>query len=171
MDFDPDLEHSFAANRSRLLRFLVARGAGDEAEDLLQDLWLRLTKAEPNLAMHSIGYMMRAADRLMIDKFRSQRQASLRERAWSEAQPGMSDHTPGPTAERHVAANQELKLVERTVADLGERPAAIFRRHRIEGISQRVIAEELGISISTVESDLRRVYGALVELRSTLDEG
>lgn len=171
MDFDPDLEQSFAVNRPRLLRFLVARGAGDEAEDLLQDLWLRLTKVEPSPAMHSIGYMMRAADRLMIDRFRSRRQATLREQAWSDAQAGATDHAPAPNAERIVTASQELQLIEQTIARLGERPAAIFRRHRIEGIPQRVIAEELGISISTVESDLRRVYGALVDLRSTLDEG
>lgn len=171
MDFDPDLEQSFAVNRPRLLRFLVARGAGDEAEDLLQDLWLRLTKVDPSPAMHSIGYMMRAADRLMIDRFRSRRQATLREQAWSDAQAGATDHAPAPNAERIVAASQELQLIEQTIARLGERPAAIFRRHRIEGIPQRVIAEELGISISTVESDLRRVYGALVDLRSTLDEG
>ena len=171
MDFDPDLEQSFAVNRPRLLRFLVARGAGDEAEDLLQDLWLRLTKVEPSPAMHSIGYMMHAADRLMIDRFRSRRQATLREQAWSDAQAGATDHAPAPNAERIVTASQELQLIEQTIARLGERPAAIFRRHRIEGIPQRVIAEELGISISTVESDLRRVYGALVDLRSTLDEG
>ena len=171
MDFDPDLEQSFAAHRPRLLRFLVARGAGDEAEDLLQDLWLRLTRVEPSPAMHGLGYMMRAADRLMIDRFRSRRQATLREQAWSEAQPGMSEEAPAPTAERIVAAGQELELIEQTLTNLGERPATIFRRHRIDGMAQRAIAEELGVSISTVESDLRRVYAALVDLRSTLDEG
>ena len=31
--------------RGRLLRFLAARGAGDEAEDVLQDLWQRVAAA------------------------------------------------------------------------------------------------------------------------------
>ena len=56
------------------------------------------------------------------------------------------------------------------VAPLPERAVAVFRRTRIDGVTQRVIAGELGVSISTVESDLRLVYRALAELRERLDE-
>jgi RNA polymerase sigma-70 factor (ECF subfamily) len=46
----------------------------------------------------------------------------------------------------------------------------IFRRSRIDGIAQRAIAEEFGVSISTVEGDLRAIYRVLAELRERLDE-
>ena len=46
----------------------------------------------------------------------------------------------------------------------------MFRRHRIEGVSQRQIADEFGVSLSTVESDLRRAYGRIVAVRRAIDE-
>ena len=52
----------------------------------------------------------------------------------------------------------------------GTRPAAIFRRHRVDEVPQRKIAEEFGVSLSTVESDLRRAYRALAELKERMDE-
>ncbi len=165
------LEQAYLAHRPRLLRFLAARGAGDAAEDLLQELWLRLAGASDPEAAAGLGYMMRAADRLMIDRYRSQRQARQRDQAWSQAQPGLAeDIAPAPDAERSIAARQHVERVERTLGTLGERPAAIFRRHRIEGLPQRDIAAEFGVSLSTVESDLRRVYRALADLRREFDE-
>ncbi|MCZ8369975.1 MAG: hypothetical protein O9293_08430 [Porphyrobacter sp.] len=60
------LEEAFLGNRERLQRFLRARGAGEGAEDLLQDLWLRFAAAPDPAAACGLAYMMRAADRLMI---------------------------------------------------------------------------------------------------------
>ena len=171
MSSNSPLEQAYLANRPRLLRFLAARGAGDSAEDLLQELWLRLAGAADSEAAAGLGYMMRVADRLMIDRYRSRRQETLREQAWSEAQPGLVDDvTPEPDAERSIAARQHFAEVERALAALGDRPAAIFRRHRIDGVAQRDIAAEFGVSLSTVESDLRRAYRALADLRRMIDE-
>jgi RNA polymerase sigma-70 factor (ECF subfamily) len=165
------LEQAYLAHRPRLLRFLAARGAGDAAEDLLQELWLRLAAASDPDAAAGLSYMMRAADRLMIDRYRSQRQAQQRDHAWSQSQPGLVENiAPAPDAERSITARQHFARVEQTLSMIGERPAAVFRRHRIDGIPQRDIAAEFGISISTVESDLRRAYRALADLRRELDE-
>jgi len=165
------LEQAYLANRDRLLRFLRARGAGDAAEDLVQDLWLRLAAAPDLQAAAGLGYMMRAADRLMIDRYRAERQATLRDKAWAEAQPGMTDDiAPAPDAERALAARQQVAAVEAALGEVGERAAAMFRRHRIEGVSQRQIADEFGVSLSTVESDLRRAYGRIVAVRRAIDE-
>lgn len=162
------LEQAYLAQRERLLRFLRARGAGEAAEDLLQELWLRLAAAPDPAAACGLGYMMRAADRLMIDRYRSERQAALRDRAWSEAQPGMADGVaPAPGPERALAARQEVARLERALAEIGPRPAAILRRHRIDGLTQRDIATEFGVSLSTVESDLRRAYAAILAMRES----
>jgi RNA polymerase sigma factor (sigma-70 family) len=160
------LEQAYLAHRERLLRFLRARGAGEAAEDLLQELWLRLSAAPDPAAATGLGYMMRAADRLMIDRYRSERQARSRDKAWAEAQPGMADGiAPAPGPERAFAARQDVARLERALADLGSRPAAILRRHRIDGLTQREIAAEFGVSLSTVESDLRRAYAAILAMR------
>lgn len=160
------LEEAYLAHRERLLRFLRARGGGESAEDLLQELWLRLAAAPDPAAACGLGYMMRAADRLMIDRYRSERQATLRDKAWSEAQPGMDDGiAPTPDPERDLVARQEVARVERALAELGPRAAAILRRHRIDGLTQREVAAEFGVSLSTVESDLRRAYARIVAIR------
>ncbi len=171
MAANPLLEKAYLAQRERLLRFVRARGAGDAAEDLLQELWLRLAAAPDPAAASGMAYMMRAADRLMIDRYRSAKQAGLREKAWAEAQPGLADNiAPAPGPERSIAARQQLAAVQQALEEVGERAAALFRRHRIDGVSQRALAEEFGISLSTVESDLRRVYARIVDVRRTIDE-
>ncbi len=165
------LETAFVANRSRLLRFLVARGAGDDAEDILQELWLRLSQAADHAAAARLAYMMRTADRLLIDRFRSARQSQLRERRWVEALPGVAEGvSPAPDAGRVIESREHARLVEEALNEVGERPAAIFRRHRIDGTAQRQIAAEFSISLSTVESDLRRAYRAVDEVRKFIDE-
>jgi RNA polymerase sigma-70 factor (ECF subfamily) len=165
------LEQAYLAHRARLLRFLLARGAGEAAEDLLQDLWLRLAAAPDPAAATGLAYMMRAADRLMIDRYRSFRQAALRDQAWAETQPGLADDiAPAADAERLIAGRQHVAAIEAALTDLGPRAAAIFRRHRIDGLAQREIAAEFGVSLSTVESDLRRAYGRILDVRRTMDE-
>ena len=64
----------------------------------------------------------------------------------------------------------QSRMVGTALAAVGERPAAIFRRHRIDGIGQRQVAAEMGVSLSTVESDLRRAYAALAAMKERLDE-
>ena len=165
------LAEAFLAQRERLLRFLRARGAGEAAEDLLHELWLRLSGAADPEAAAGIGYMMRAADRLMIDRYRAERQARLRDKAWAEAQPGLADNiAPAPGPERAIAARQQVAAIEAALADLGPRAAAIVRRHRVDGVPQRDIAAEFGVSLSTVESDLRRAYARILDARRAFDE-
>ena len=165
------LEAVFLSSRDRLLAFLRAHGAGDAAEDLLQELWLKVSSAPAGPIAQPLSYLYRAANNLMLDRYRSQQQAGKRDQDWTEAAttvPGQSDE---PSTERRLIAREQLRLAQAALDALGERPAAIFRRHRIDGVGQREIAGEFGVSISTVESDLRRAYRAMIELRNRFDEG
>lgn len=166
------LEAVFLANRAQLVRFLAAHGAGDEAEDLLQEVWLRVTAAASGPIAQPLSYLYRAANNLMVDRYRSRRQAERRERDWSDAtgaaEPERSDE---PAADRVLIARETLAGAEAALAAVGPRAAAIFRRYRLEGAGQRDIALEMGVSLSTVESDLRKAYRALVDYRRALDEG
>ncbi|PNU04420.1 RNA polymerase sigma factor [Novosphingobium guangzhouense] len=158
------LEAAFLENRDKLLRFLRARGAGEAAEDIVQEVWLKISASRPGPVASPLSYLFRTADLLMIDRFRSTRQADVRDRDWTEVNagdpPGVSAE---PSAERRIAAAQEAATVLALLDGLGARAAKIFRRHRIEGAAQKVVAAEMGISLSTVESDLRVAYRALAE--------
>jgi RNA polymerase sigma-70 factor (ECF subfamily) len=158
------LEAVFLENREKLLRFLRARGAGDAAEDLVQEVWLKIASSRPGPVTAPLSYLFRTADLLMIDRFRSVRQSGVRDRDWTEVNtgdpPGVSAE---PSAERRIAAAQEAASVLALLEGLGPRILTVFRRHRIDGVAQKAVAEELGVSLSTVESDLRAAYRALGE--------
>lgn len=164
------LEAVFLANRDRLLGFLKSHGAGDAAEDLLQELWLKLSRAPAGPVAQPLAYLYRAANNLMLDRYRSARQAAQRDHDWSDgdAPPAAA---AAPSVERAVIAREQVALAAAALAALGDRAATVFRRHRIDGIAQRDIAAELGISLSTVEADLRLAYKAMIDLRRRLDAG
>lgn len=169
------LEAVFLANRDVLLRFLRARGGGEAAEDLLQEVWVRIheagTRGLGGPVAQPLSYLYRMADNLMRDRYRSERQSALRDKSWSEdhaaTMPGVSD---APSGERVLIARERLRAAVAAIDALGPRAAAIFRRHRIDGVTQRVIAGEMGVSVSTVESDLRTAYRALADLGGGDDE-
>jgi RNA polymerase sigma factor (sigma-70 family) len=165
------LQQIFEQNREPLLRYLRAQGAGDAAEDLLQELWLKLSTAPPGPIASPRSYLFRAATNLIIDRRRSEAQARRREREWSslaDRLPDSAANDPGP--DRQIAGRRTLALVEAELAKLPPRALSIFRQHRIEGRTQREIAAAMGLSASTIESDLRTVYRLLDELRRRLDE-
>ena len=158
------IEGVLLANRERILRFLEMRGAGDGAEDIFQDLWMRLTERSAGPIADPVPYIMRAANNLMLDRYRSARQAALRDMAWTEASSAQK-----PTAEAALISREQLGFVEQAIAATGDRPARIFRRFRVDGVAQREIAAEIGVSLSTVEADLRKVYAAIARVRSQFD--
>lgn len=165
------LEAIFLASRPQLLRFLASHGVGAQAEDLLQELWLRVVADVRQPVAQPLAYLYRAANNLVIDKARSERQAALRERAWSEVVGAAGgEQSDAPAADRVLASREALRGAEAALEALGPRPAAIFRRHRLDGVAQRDVASEMGVSLSTVESDLRKAYAAMIAYRRSLDE-
>ena len=158
------IEGVLLANRDRIVRFLQVRGAGDAAEDLFQDLWMRLTERGTGPVADPLPYVMRAANNLMLDRYRSVRQRELRDAAWGEAAAVQK-----PSAETVLISREQLSQVEQAIAATGDRSARIFRRFRVDGLAQREIADEMSVSLSTVEADLRKVYAALAAVRRQFD--
>ncbi|MBZ6377848.1 RNA polymerase subunit sigma-70 [Pacificimonas flava] len=161
----------FAAERDALLRFLRARGAGDEAEDLLQDLWLKLRRAPPRGPVSDPrAYLFRAANNLMLDRARAGRDRRRREREWSrpldDAVPDRSDE---PSPEQALLARRELEAVQRMLEELGEPTMTIFRSYRLDGMPQKRIAERQGLSLSAVEKHLQKAYRALIAFKRRRD--
>jgi len=167
---DTGLQAVFFANRDRLLRFLAAHGAGDAAEDLLQELWIKVSTSASGPVAQPLSYLYRAANNLMLDRYRSIRQAAKRDADWSGIETDGSDRAQDPIGERPLIAREQLRIVQEELDRMGDRVAFAFRRHRIDGVPQKLIARELGVSLSTVETDLRKAYQALLEVRRRLDE-
>ncbi len=156
-------------HRAALLRFIRARGGRDDAEDIFQDLWLKLKTTPPSGPVaEPLGYLYRAADNLMHDRRRATIRRERREAAWGDAETGLSP-AAAPPVDRALAARQDLGEVAGLLAGLGERTDQIFRRFRLDGANQKVIAAEQGISLSAVEKHLQRAYRALMTWRANHD--
>ncbi len=160
------LQRTVIAERARLIRFLAARGAGDEAEDLLHELWEKVASTGSQPIAEPLSYLFRAAENLLRDVRRSKTSRERRQFHWHEAAV-MSEEQP--VGERAAIARQELEAVQATLRALGPRVEQVFRRCRLDGMGQAQIARELGISLSSVEKDLQKAYRALAQLKATFD--
>lgn len=158
------LEAVFLAQRAPLLRFLRARsGSQDVAEDLLQELWLRLDTLAVRPIAQPAAYLFQTANNLVVDAHRAEERRRRRDAVWSELRADATrDADDTPSAERVLLARERLRLVEARLAALPERTAEVFRLYRLDGVAQRDIAERLGISLSAVEKHLQRAYRAVI---------
>lgn len=161
----------FIELRPALARFLTARGAqAAEAEDLLQDLYLKLGDTAAGPIAEPRAYLYRMANNLMIDLRRSSARRSTREQAWTSTQSGDGlEIDPRPSAEDSLLARDRLRLVETAINALPDRTSDIFRRYRLRGDAQKVIAADLGLSVSAVEKHLQRAYRVIVDARVRYD--
>lgn len=154
-----DLMAVYLEQRDALARFFRARlGAKADVEDLLQDLYLKVSAVEPDREVREPrAYLYRLASNLMMDRWRSSRRTAVRDGAWR-----MATHVTGPSedlddapsAEAVVAGRQRLALLTRAVSDLPDKTSAIFRLHKFEGLSYAEVAVRLGISRSSVEKHM-----------------
>ncbi len=160
------LQRVLLEERGRLIRFLAARGAGEDAEDLLHDLWQRITITAANPVAEPLAYLFRAAENLVRDRRRSNVSRDRRQQAWYETGP-TADEQPG--GERLLIARERLLEAEAALSALGTRVETVFRRYRLEGVGQATIARELGVSLSSVEKDLQKAYRALAQLKARHD--
>lgn len=164
------LSEIFMGNRAALLRFLRARGAGDDAEDLLHDMWMKLEAKDLGPVADPLPYLYRMANNLMLDRYRSYSRRERREQDWAEGAGGvMADPADELAVDDRMILNQRLDEARAVLRDLGPRVEMVFRKFRIEGIGQKVIAEELGVSLTTVEKDLQKAYRAMLTLKQKLD--
>jgi RNA polymerase sigma factor (sigma-70 family) len=153
---DGGLQAIFLTQRPMLLRLLTARlGSREEAEDALQDLWLRIDQASVQPIAQPAAFLYRMASNLATDRRIAASRRGARDAGWLDLQP-VSAELPDP--ERETIARSQWRLVEGAIADMPDRMAIALRMFRLEEQPQRAIADHLGISVSGVEKLLQRAY-------------
>ena len=158
------LEAIFAEMRPALVRRAAAMGVAADAEDVVQDVWLKLSGVDAPVASPH-AYLLRMVYTAVLDRRRGERRAAARDATWHNPANLAEDTVEQADAERRLIAVQTLQAVEARLTALGDPAAAIFRRHRIDGVTQRRLAEEFGMGLSTVEKHLRRAYAVLLDLQ------
>ncbi len=164
------LQAIFFIHRDSLLRFLRARGAAEQAEDLVQEVWLRASTQSSGPIANPRSYLFRVAHNLLIDIHRTDVQRQRREQLWSDVNGSTGDGASDqPSAERSMIAQGMLKRAAHVIEELGEPTTTIFRRFRIDGVGQKFIAQDLSLSLATVEKHLQKAYRAMAALKQEFD--
>src|SRR5262245_55107180 len=148
-----------------LHRFLLRRlGRSQDAEDLAQEVYLRLLRLEKSaLVRKPIAYMYVVATQV-VTQFRMQMEQDPTTYD-SEIVSHLSDHpTEEPPDEltQRLIAQQQLKQLLQELPDM-HRNVLLLRKR--DGLSWTEIAEQLGISAHTVKKYLYEARAKLTALR------
>lgn len=138
--------------RPALTAFFVRRlRAPSQAEDLVQDLFVRMATAPVNADGNPEGYIFQAASNLLRDYYRRETTRSRYLQAKSQEEQQSVDLID---AERLLAGRQGIDCVAQALKRLPERTRRIFVLYRLEGMQRKAIADAFGISVSAVEKQI-----------------
>lgn len=139
------LDERIARHRRELLAFLRRRAPAD-AEEIAQETWMRVARAEPDCPDDASfrAYAYTVARRLLIDHHRHRaRSVTLVPLEGGVQATDRSD----PLGV--VAAGQALALVQAELAAMKPELAEVFRLRMTTGLSFRQIAQRQGCSVNT----------------------
>lgn len=151
----------FRAMRGKLLGWIRRRVPDPtEAEDLLQETFLRVTQRDAADAVANVeGYVYRTAESVLADRRRRRRVRHADAHILLEPD---DHHAEDADALRALLAKEKLRRVAASLMTLPERTRAVFVLRRIEGLRYGEIAKRLKVSVSTVEKDMARAVEHLL---------
>lgn len=139
----------------------------EQANDVVQDTFCRLYENRSNITIHISlkSYLYRSVYNNCIDLIRHKKVAN----AYVDAK--MLDFYFSriiqlPEAELKMLDEDIGEAIREAIAHLPERCRQIFCLSKLEGLSNKQIAEKLGISIKTVETQMTTAF---VRLRKELE--
>lgn len=157
---DNGLEILYGVHRADLRRFLIARtGDAADADDVLQELWLKARTLQAGPIDNGRAYLYRMAQNLVVDRLRGKQRRMERERRWSDqatdfAAAGVEPTDRSQTAEEEILAREEVATLVSAISNLPEGARKAFELHKLEGLSHAEVATRLGISKSGVEKHM-----------------
>jgi len=149
--------------RGWLRRHVASLGAAD-IDDLIQEAYSRLWKAQFVHITNGRSYMFMVVRNLVIEQARRARIVPM-ERMGEIEELRITSEEPGP--ERRVSGRQELERLERIVASLPAQCRRAFELHKFQGLTQREAAQELNVTEKTIE---KYMATALMKILDALKE-
>lgn len=154
-------------HKGQVYRFILRRcGNTGIAEELFQDVWLKLIRARERYEVSArfTTYLYRIANNHVIDYFRKTRSdCGIGDGEDVEQLPAPARDQP----EQRAQLGQQARLLLDAVAGLPEEQQQVFLLKEEAGMSISEIAETLGVNGETIKSRLRY---AVKKLRSVMGE-
>jgi len=144
----------YTENLSVLTRFARKfTNCGHHAEDMVQDVFFRLSSAPPiSSPKDQLNYLLQIIRNLALDHYRKQALMSKRI-IIDEEYENLSTNEISPEV---ICENrQTLERLSAVLSELPDRTRYVFEKHRIYGIPQKEIAKELGVSPTLVNFMIR----------------
>nr|WP_279653520.1 sigma-70 family RNA polymerase sigma factor [Pseudomonas morbosilactucae] len=141
------------------------------AEDLLQETYLRVTRALSERPIdHLEPFVFQTARNLALDHLRARR---IQARTLLDDVPlDVVENVAAPTSSAEDAAHAE-QLLERlniSLNQLSTRQQRIFILSRLHGQSYQEIADQLSVSPSTVQKELKLIMAICMGVAERLNE-
>jgi RNA polymerase sigma factor (sigma-70 family) len=160
------------AKRAQLLRFFTVRtGSSADAEDIVQEIFLRLGRVESGTVENAGAYLYKLGSNILLDRIRTRRRSEAREGAFVDVHSTSTPDGPAsddPSPEAAWAANKRLARVMAVVEAFPPQRRRVFTLHKLDGLSYADVAARLGVSKSAVE---KHMIAALRQLAELADDG
>ena len=155
----PSLLGTYLEKRDVLLRYIAASCRDASlAEDIIQDLYVKLSALETEPVVDNpSGYLFRMANNIYLNRLRALKSGRTRDHAWQSTSfesVGADAIADEPSPESRISGRQQMQRLKAAIEALPERTQAIFRLHKLDGLTQAQVAARLEISISSVEKHL-----------------
>jgi len=138
-------------NAEWLLKILQNRLRVDrsQADDLLQDTWVKVLRAPQVRVDHPRAFLLKIATNLFRDARRRDNLHAYKRELWSSSE--------GSAFQPQSLEEQEAdRLLEQIISSLPEPLRDVFVLSRFQRMTNRDIASHLGISVKTVEARISK---------------
>lgn len=172
VDLGGDLRTAVAAYRAQVYRYQLGMTRDPHlAEDLTQETMLRAIRGVGSLHEPAalLSWLYRLATNVFLDRVRSdRRRATIGKPLGPCMNPADDVPEPGPDIEQVVEMREMSACVREYVNHLPHSYRAAILLHDGYGLTDREVAEALGITLVTAKARIRR---ARARLRSALGAG
>lgn len=155
------LQACFHASYQQLLQFFARKtGSPEDAQELTQELWLNLQRSEAQgtCAEDTRAYIFGIAHNLLVDHLRKRQLIVEHANAWQTLHP---EETCAPDTAQQVAQRQVLQAIDAALQAMPERTRQVYVQHRIHGVGHDELADQWGVTRSTIERDVIRASRAV----------
>jgi RNA polymerase sigma-70 factor (ECF subfamily) len=135
---------------------------GLEVEDVIQETYTRLVAQESVAHVHDAkSYTFQVAGSVVIDHLRRMKVVPISSVPDLDYLEVVSED---PSPERQAIDRDELNRLAHMIALLPGKVRDVFTLRRVHGLSQREVAQRLGLSESTVEKHMAKGFLIMLEL-------
>ncbi len=149
-----------AQYRLPLLRFFQRRvGPGDDADDLVQDVFSRLVAKDLAAIENIEGYVFQIAANVVRDRAR---RAGVRRIMIEAPEDAEFEDEASFSPERILQSREALQILVAALYELPEPIRIVFSHYHFDGVAQVEISRRMGLSLSTVEKHMAKANAHLL---------